>query len=165
MICIVSFDMHSFPPKGAGMPPQAVGARVRGKWGGRGGGICKPSLCAGAAGRRARQQFPVGGYLLTAMARVRGYLLTVMATVGGYLLLASVPDPDPPDPHVFGPPGSGSISQWHGSTDPGRDPHQNVMDPEHCLRRWKQLGDTYLQRWQQLGDTYLQRWQQWGILT
>ncbi len=26
-------------------------------------------------------------------------------------------------------PGSGSISQRHGSTDP--DPHQNVMDPEH----------------------------------
>ncbi len=27
----------------------------------------------------------------------------------------SVPDPDPPDPHVFGPPGSGSISQRYGS--------------------------------------------------
>jgi hypothetical protein len=29
----------------------------------------------------------------------------------------SVPDPDPPDPHVFGPPGtgSGSISQMFGS--------------------------------------------------
>ncbi len=26
-----------------------------------------------------------------------------------------VPDPDPQDPHVFGPPGSGSISQWYGS--------------------------------------------------
>jgi hypothetical protein len=26
---------------------------------------------------------------------------------------------------------SGSISQWHGSPDP--DPHQNVMDPQHCL--------------------------------
>jgi hypothetical protein len=26
--------------------------------------------------------------------------------------------------------GSGSISQRHGSADP--DPHQNVMDPEHC---------------------------------
>ncbi len=25
---------------------------------------------------------------------------------------------------------SGSISQSHGSADP--DPHQNVMDPEHC---------------------------------
>ncbi len=25
---------------------------------------------------------------------------------------------------------SGSISQRHGSADP--DPHQNVMDPEHC---------------------------------
>ncbi len=25
------------------------------------------------------------------------------------------PDPDPPDPHVFGPPGSGSISQRYGS--------------------------------------------------
>jgi hypothetical protein len=26
-------------------------------------------------------------------------------------------------------PGSGSISQRHGSADP--DPHQNVLDPEH----------------------------------
>jgi hypothetical protein len=26
--------------------------------------------------------------------------------------------------------GSGSISQKHGSADP--DPHQNVMDPQHC---------------------------------
>ncbi len=28
--------------------------------------------------------------------------------------------------------GSGSISQRHGSPDP--DPHQNVMDPEHCAK-------------------------------
>jgi hypothetical protein len=33
-------------------------------------------------------------------------------------------DPDPGS-------GSGSISQRHGSPD--QDPHQNVMDPEHCL--------------------------------
>jgi hypothetical protein len=26
---------------------------------------------------------------------------------------------------------SGSISQRHGSADP--DPHQNVMDPQHCI--------------------------------
>ncbi len=35
--------------------------------------------------------------------------------------------------------GSGSISQRHGSADP--DPHQNVMDPEHCRQQlllfWK----------------------------
>jgi hypothetical protein len=31
------------------------------------------------------------------------------------IILSSVPDPDPPDPHVFGPPGSGSISQRYGS--------------------------------------------------
>ncbi len=30
-------------------------------------------------------------------------------------------------------PGSGSISQRHGSADPNPDPHQIVMDPEHCL--------------------------------
>jgi hypothetical protein len=29
--------------------------------------------------------------------------------------------------------GSGSISQWHGSADLDPDPHQDVMDPEHCL--------------------------------
>jgi hypothetical protein len=28
--------------------------------------------------------------------------------------------------------GSGSIIQRHGSADPDLDPHQNVMDPEHC---------------------------------
>jgi hypothetical protein len=28
--------------------------------------------------------------------------------------------------------GSGSICQRHGSADP--DPHQNVMDPEHCQK-------------------------------
>jgi hypothetical protein len=35
------------------------------------------------------------------------------------LLLISVgePDPDPQDPHVFGPPGSGSISQRCGSVE------------------------------------------------
>jgi hypothetical protein len=27
--------------------------------------------------------------------------------------------------------GSGSIIQRHGSADP--DPHQNVMDPQHCF--------------------------------
>jgi hypothetical protein len=29
--------------------------------------------------------------------------------------VSSVPDPNPPDPNVFGPPGSGSISQRYGS--------------------------------------------------
>jgi hypothetical protein len=29
--------------------------------------------------------------------------------------------------------GSGSISQRHGFADPDPDPHQNVMDPQHCL--------------------------------
>jgi hypothetical protein len=28
--------------------------------------------------------------------------------------------------------GSGSIRQRHGSADPDPDPHQNVMDPQHC---------------------------------
>jgi hypothetical protein len=28
--------------------------------------------------------------------------------------------------------GSGSICQRHGSVDP--DPHQNVMDPQHCFK-------------------------------
>jgi hypothetical protein len=30
---------------------------------------------------------------------------------------------------------SGSISQKHGSADPNPDPHQNVMDPQHCFLR------------------------------
>ncbi len=28
--------------------------------------------------------------------------------------------------------GSGSIHQRHGSADPDPDPHQCVMDPQHC---------------------------------
>ena len=28
--------------------------------------------------------------------------------------------------------GSGSIYQRHGSADPDQDPHQKVMDPQHC---------------------------------
>ena len=31
--------------------------------------------------------------------------------------------------------GSESISQKHGSEDPDADPHQNVMDPQHCLKQ------------------------------
>jgi hypothetical protein len=30
-------------------------------------------------------------------------------------LISSIGDPDPEDPHVFGPPGSGSNSQRYGS--------------------------------------------------
>ncbi len=30
--------------------------------------------------------------------------------------------------------GFGSISQRHGSADPDPNPHQNVMDPEHCFQ-------------------------------
>jgi hypothetical protein len=33
--------------------------------------------------------------------------------------------------------GSGSISQRHGSADP--DPHQNVMDPQHCAKLIKRV--------------------------
>jgi hypothetical protein len=41
---------------------------------------------------------------------------------------SSVADPDPnPDPHVFGPPGSGSICQRYGSMDPDPDP---ASDPD-----------------------------------
>jgi hypothetical protein len=31
--------------------------------------------------------------------------------------------------------GSGSISQRHGSADTDPDPHQNVMDPQHCFNQ------------------------------
>jgi hypothetical protein len=37
---------------------------------------------------------------------------------------------------------SGSISQRHGSADP--DPHQNVMDPQHCFRSLQYLNLIYL---------------------
>jgi hypothetical protein len=33
--------------------------------------------------------------------------------------------------------GSGSISQRYGSEDP--DPHQNVTDPQHCLKHSSQF--------------------------
>jgi hypothetical protein len=32
--------------------------------------------------------------------------------------------------------GSGSISQRHGSADPDPDPHQNVIDPQHCMKQY-----------------------------
>jgi hypothetical protein len=44
------------------------------------------------------------------------------------------PNPDPWDPYVFGPPGSGSGSERFGSADPDPDPQQNVMDPQHWIR-------------------------------
>ena len=39
-------------------------------------------------------------------------------------------------------PGSGSVSQMYGSTDPDLDPYQNVMDPQHCLafKTWLDFG-------------------------
>jgi hypothetical protein len=42
---------------------------------------------------------------------------TVSVRIRIQLVLCSVadPDPDPPDPHIFGPPGFGSISQRYGS--------------------------------------------------
>ncbi len=49
-----------FPPDGCRNASTVCGGKC--SWGvgkrGRGEGFCKPSLCAGAAGRRARQQFP-----------------------------------------------------------------------------------------------------------
>jgi hypothetical protein len=42
--------------------------------------------------------------------------------------------------------GTGSISQRHGSTDP--DPHQNVMDPQHCRDVSEDLGKTLLGDWE-----------------
>jgi hypothetical protein len=74
------------------------------------------------------------------------------------IIASSVPDPDPPDPHIFGRSGSGSNSeryfdvnvrvlnvndvnmifrirlqsrQSHGSADSEPNLHQYVMDPEH----------------------------------
>jgi hypothetical protein len=43
------------------------------------------------------------------------------------------PNPDPSDQYVFGPPGSGSISQRHGSADPDSsvsDPYSFFTDPD-----------------------------------
>jgi hypothetical protein len=41
----------------------------------------------------------------------------IQIRIRGSMPLTSVadPNPDPPDPHVFGPPGSGSTSQRYGS--------------------------------------------------
>jgi hypothetical protein len=77
---------------------------------------------------------------------LEGSVFWILPTCEKISVSASVADLDPdlPDPHVFGPPGSGStsqrygsgsgscsgsISQRHGSPDP--DPPQNVMDPQH----------------------------------
>jgi hypothetical protein len=55
--------------------------------------------------------------------------------------------------------GSGFISQMHGSMDldPDPDPHQNVMDPQHCQQQWehqelkgcKQQQESKKQQWLQ----------------
>ncbi len=29
--------------------------------------------------------------------------------------------------------GAGFVSQRYGSADPDQDPHQNVLDPQHCI--------------------------------
>jgi hypothetical protein len=40
---------------------------------------------------------------------------------------------------------SGSISQRHGSADP--DPHQNVMDPQHCSDPCENLSARFIWNW------------------
>ena len=42
--------------------------------------------------------------------------------------------------------GSGSISQKHGSEDPDPDPHQNVMDPQHCRVVFKIFDGSHLKK-------------------
>jgi hypothetical protein len=54
------------------------------------------------------------------MPRVKVPVIIWLLLKKSYLLLLSSvgdpdPKPDPQDPHVFGPPGSGSISQRYGS--------------------------------------------------
>ncbi len=46
--------------------------------------------------------------------------------------MSSVADPDPPDPHVFGPPGSGSTSLK--GMDPDPDPAL-VPDPSIIMQK------------------------------
>ncbi len=47
--------------------------------------------------------------------RAGNRLRQVLQVILLQLLTYSVGDPDPQDPHVFGPPGSGSISRRYGS--------------------------------------------------
>ncbi len=46
-------------------------------------------------------------------------------------LCTSVADPDPPDPHVFWPPGSGSGSTCHRGMDPDPSPY-----PSMIMQKW-----------------------------
>ncbi len=58
----------------------------------------------------------------------RVYRLEIQSVM---LVFSSVPDPDPPDPDVFGPPDPSvnMLEAWiRGSRS---DPHHIVMDPEH----------------------------------
>jgi hypothetical protein len=54
--------------------------------------------------------------------------------------------------------GSGSNSQRHGSADPDPDPRQNVVDPEHCYKRWNVLWrsteELHQQRMEQMEELY-----------
>ncbi len=56
------------------------------------------------------------GCIRTAEKMTEHMILILLLKHFPTFLLTSVPDPDPnPDPRVFGPPGSGSTSQWYGS--------------------------------------------------
>ncbi len=50
--------------------------------------------------------------------------------------------------------GSGSIIQRHGSADP--DPHQNVMDPEHCFHE-----KGFLLRFTWIGVKWIMLYPEW----
>jgi hypothetical protein len=47
------------------------------------------------------------------------------------IAVTSVEDPDPSDPHVFGPPGSGSISQRYGSGSGSFYHHAKIVPYEN----------------------------------
>jgi hypothetical protein len=81
-------------------------------------------LGSGGAGDSGleKQSFPRA--LPDTLDRILGKLLLLFFALrfwtgpvlcGSALVSISVADPDPPDPYVFGPPGSGSISQRYGS--------------------------------------------------
>ncbi len=71
--------------------------------------------------------------------RIKWELLTLPRNRISFLCSVANPNPDPPDPRVFGTPGSGSISQRYGCADPDPDPHQNVMVPQHWFYVSKSL--------------------------
>ncbi len=85
-------------------------------------GRCDPRIqaCVLAQPRQHQLLFMIVAFCVPSTKGLNGHAPPHATTLYNLILAtrildSSVGDPDPQDPHVFGPPGSGSISQRYGS--------------------------------------------------